>query len=483
MKRSLLPVVQGALPLVALWLALNTSSITPNDVWWHMRMGGLVLAEGHVPTVDIFSFTRAGEPWVNQAWLMQVQYFLAERFGGDALVLFVHALLVTSGYAAVSLTTGARAGRRHAAVATLFGMIVGSLNWAVRPQAFSFLAFGVVIAAVEAHRCGRRRALAWLVPLFALWSNCHGGFVFGLLLLALYAGGVWVRERALLPRVARGPLVALATAILATAMNPQGIVGLARYVVGFVRSAPTLQLNEEFQRMHPFQHDGALFFGALALLAWGIARRPKRLPLDRVVTLVVFAALAFVARRNAAWFGMALIPSAADLLAAEAPSDDATAAPPRRALYGALLVAFGLGSLAALPWWRGDLRSDGTPERAMAFLCAEADGDARVFQEETFGVYQIWRCPKLPVFIDTRYELYPMDQWRAYVAVSGGDRAAIEAVAQRHHLSHFLFSTATQPRAIATLTRLSGWSERYRDERAVLFARNATTAAFREPPR
>ena len=62
-KRSLLPVVQTVLPLVALSVALNTSAITPNDVWWHMRTGGIILAEGHVPGVDRFSFTRAGEPW------------------------------------------------------------------------------------------------------------------------------------------------------------------------------------------------------------------------------------------------------------------------------------------------------------------------------------------------------------------------------------------------------------------------------------
>ena len=232
--------------------------------------------------------------------------------------------------------------------------------------------------------------------------------------------------------------------------------------------------------MSPFTQDGAVYVVAGGLLAWGIARRPRRLSVDRIVTLAVFALLAFWARRNAAWFGMALIPSAAILLSDAMPAP--AEGPTRNPLYAAILTGFGAVALLALPFWRRDVRSDETPERAMAFLCADAGDGARVFQEETFGVYQIWRCPRLPVYIDTRYELYPMDQWLEYVAVSGGDRAAVEATAQRHRLTHFFLSTTSQAPAITALSRLPGWTERYRDERAVIFARSEPTSLANSVP-
>ena len=46
--------------------------IPPNDFWWHLATGRQILAQGAIPTVDSFSFTRAGEPFFNQGWLAQL---------------------------------------------------------------------------------------------------------------------------------------------------------------------------------------------------------------------------------------------------------------------------------------------------------------------------------------------------------------------------------------------------------------------------
>ena len=39
------------------------SLLVDGDTGWHIRTGELVLASGHVPQVDQYSFTRAGAPW------------------------------------------------------------------------------------------------------------------------------------------------------------------------------------------------------------------------------------------------------------------------------------------------------------------------------------------------------------------------------------------------------------------------------------
>ena len=35
---------------------------------WHLRLGRDILKDGAVPRVDMLSFTRAGQPWVDQSW-------------------------------------------------------------------------------------------------------------------------------------------------------------------------------------------------------------------------------------------------------------------------------------------------------------------------------------------------------------------------------------------------------------------------------
>ncbi|MGC8782406.1 MAG: hypothetical protein ACP5UQ_16210, partial [Anaerolineae bacterium] len=60
---------------------------------------------GQIPTTDLFTFTRAGETWINQAWLMQAFLYLVLRTGGLPLILFAHALIITAGYLFVKLTS------------------------------------------------------------------------------------------------------------------------------------------------------------------------------------------------------------------------------------------------------------------------------------------------------------------------------------------------------------------------------------------
>jgi hypothetical protein len=54
------------------------------DSHWHIAVGNWILAHGTVPTVDSFSFTFAGQPWIAKEWLSQVLLALAmtRRLGG-----------------------------------------------------------------------------------------------------------------------------------------------------------------------------------------------------------------------------------------------------------------------------------------------------------------------------------------------------------------------------------------------------------------
>src|SRR5919199_1067528 len=81
----------AALMLIALRPLLTP--IPPNDFWWHMATGRIIATTGTIPTVDSFSYTRAGQPFYDQSWLAQLCMYGLHEIGGVPLLIFAQALV------------------------------------------------------------------------------------------------------------------------------------------------------------------------------------------------------------------------------------------------------------------------------------------------------------------------------------------------------------------------------------------------------
>src|SRR5271170_8151529 len=46
--------------------------LTDSDTGWHIRTGEWIWKNGRIPKTDIFSFTKAGQPWFAWEWLSDV---------------------------------------------------------------------------------------------------------------------------------------------------------------------------------------------------------------------------------------------------------------------------------------------------------------------------------------------------------------------------------------------------------------------------
>src|SRR4051794_39346844 len=82
----------SAIMLIALRPLLTP--IPPNDFWWHLATGRLIVSQGAIPTVDSFSYTRLGEPFFNQGWLAQLLMYGLYQLGGIPLIYIVQALVI-----------------------------------------------------------------------------------------------------------------------------------------------------------------------------------------------------------------------------------------------------------------------------------------------------------------------------------------------------------------------------------------------------
>ena len=93
------------------WEAL----LADGDTGWHIRTGEWILSHAAVPATDLFSFSRAGEPWFAWEWLADVILAISYRcYGLPGVVGLAAVVLCLSG--AVLMAWLLRRGAAHPAV-------------------------------------------------------------------------------------------------------------------------------------------------------------------------------------------------------------------------------------------------------------------------------------------------------------------------------------------------------------------------------
>jgi hypothetical protein len=88
---------------IALSEGLNASLtlLRDPDLWWHLADARQLFSTGHFIQAEPYSFTVAGEPWVNPEWLAEVPFWFSYHalgmrgiYGMTWLVLAANILLV-----------------------------------------------------------------------------------------------------------------------------------------------------------------------------------------------------------------------------------------------------------------------------------------------------------------------------------------------------------------------------------------------------
>ncbi|MEO6908015.1 MAG: hypothetical protein ABI210_09015, partial [Abditibacteriaceae bacterium] len=124
--------------------------------------------------------------WVAHSWLSQLFYYEIMHIGGPALVLFFTALV---NCVMVSLIWWLWNRNHNLSFLTpaifAFGIWCAQARFNPRPELVSafFEVLLLVILVLTEQKYFRRRYLLWLIPLFILWTNLHGGVAMGIALL------------------------------------------------------------------------------------------------------------------------------------------------------------------------------------------------------------------------------------------------------------------------------------------------------------
>lgn len=468
-------------------LGLAATRATDPDMWWHLRTGEYIFANG-IPYQDVFSYTVAHHKWVTHEWLSQVVMWGIYSIGGFAGLILFFSLLIA---AALGLVYHVAAGKPYVAgfITILAGMTAAPL-WGTRPQMFNFFLLALFLYIVEKYRgqaqAGKGAWWIWLlIPLTVLWANLHSGYLLGVVLLATYAVGDLIHHRLaptderVLPTRAALMLGGIAClSLLAALLNPNG---WTLWIYPFeTLGSPVMQgrivewFSPDFHNLYNLPFVALMGIGVLAFTF--SPRKPT------VTDLLLFAGTAcagLVSIRHMPLFALTATPIVARFITAVvqeqawgkrllAPSP---VAPPRLMATINLFIAL-LALLFPVARWAESIAqqearvAEQYPVAAVAYLQTNGLASRPIYNSYNWGGYLIWH--KIPVYVDGRADVYGDDFLRGYLHTAdvGSDwREAltaygVEVILMEDHAP-----------LVTVLTESGEWRESYRDDMAVIFVR------------
>jgi hypothetical protein len=475
------PAMLGVALIGRVFYEARLFSVDP-DLWWHVKVGQDILASHHWPTVDPYSFTVAGQPWIAYEWLGDVLLGWIAKTGGllglEILLFALASIVMLALYGYATMKSGnSKAGF---VVAGLMCSLAFA-SFSLRPQMIGYLFLILVLIIMEKFRQGKNKALWFLPPIFLLWVNTHGSFIIGIGVVVFYLvvglwefdagtieGHTWTRQQ----RVRLELALLLSLAVLP--LTPYG-TQVAVYPFNMAFGQPVNIANvQEWQPM-PFELSGGKLF-LIAVIAFLAAQMMMRIKMPAGDAALFFGgfAMACLHRRFLLLFVPFFAPLAASLVARWLPRYD------RGKDHFYLNAAIMAAAVMGMGWYfpkTSDLEKAVAriyPVQAVEYL-RQHPVPGPIFNSYGFGGYLVDKLPEQPVFIDGRGDLYERAGiFGEYVEVTQLHAAAFQILAS-HKIEACLLD---RKEALATVLKaMPDWDLLYTDSVSALFVRQRSASA------
>ncbi len=446
----------AALPLARGWQAINTDG----DLGRHLRVGSDILAEGLFFT-DRYSWTMQGQPFVPFEWLSEVLFALSHRLAGFNGVLVLCGLIVAATVWLLMLWFRRKGVDTSLAfLASAAAGLAGSFHWLARPHLWSLLG-AVAVLLLAGSTAGRldgssapRRSWKHLILagiVFAAWANLHGGFLFGLVLLALLAAGDaldWLSGG-----TTKGPaslyrtLSLLGAGVVGACINPVG-ARIFPHVIGYLDNTWLIAMTMEYRSPDFHMWWGKLFLMLLAVSIGSIALIRRPVPWRTLVPFIMTMTFALHSARNIPLWSLSGLP----LLVAHLDADWRQLASPT-ALAGRLIQRLQNSfAIANAELRAGSWLAVGVAASFLMALClpphpgfdpavfpvdavarARAEGvTGRMFNELAWGGYILYAWPEQKVFIDAQTDFYGQSLAQQYASIRAAESGWDDELTNRH---------------------------------------------------
>ena len=491
----------GAIALIYALLA-GLRTVSDPDLGWQLASGRWVAQHHQVFSVDVFSFTANGQPWIYPAGA-GLLFYAAFLLGGYGLISWMGAA-VCAGTVALLL----RRGSAFSAAIVILGMPLIAARATPRADMFTLLLFAAYLSILWQYYQTSRAPL-WSLPiLMVLWVNLHLGFIAGLgliggfvalELLQMFSAGT---RREAIARLKRAWPWYIATGF-ATLVNPWGW-NLYRAIL---RQNSAMELHS--QRIVEWSHarwswsgpikalslfnarDSLTFMLVVVIVAAVAALLQRRPGLSALLLLAMYETTRHI--RMEGLTGCVAVVVGGSVLFAAVPQLRGWIPKPRwRAALALACVAFfailatvrtyGLVSNHAyyasystsnfgpgLSWW--------FPQRAVEFIRRE-NLPGQIYNTYDFGGYLDWTLvPKYPVYFDGRAIPFGTERFARESQLLGSsvDSPVWQEEADRYNINTLLIPLATGEIVHDRLKEFcysSIWKPVYLDEISLVLVRN-----------
>jgi hypothetical protein len=487
--------------------ALGRLLLRDAGIGWHIRNGQQMLLTHAITRSDSFSSTMMSKPWYAWEWLYDIVFAVIHHALGLNGVVFYSAAIIAATFV-LTLHLGLRRGGSVPITLLLVVLaLAGSaVHFLARPHVVSWLLTVVwfeLLDSAGGPSASAQRRLFWLPVVMLLWVNVHGGFVLGLVLLAVYfAGGVidYCRQRerreeiaAWLKRLGKATLLVGA----ASFVNPY-TYHLHLHVYGYLTDRFLMDRISEF--LSPDFHGAAQqCFAVMVLIAIvAVASAQKKPSSTHLLILLIAVYSGFYATRSLPTSSLLITliiapvisESVAGLggnagaagwlrgLASWTTSFGERMGTLEKSFHGhlwlVLVFVLGLwacahqGRIGSTQFVNAYFDDKRFPVEA-AEAIAERGIHGPIFSLDYWGGYLIYRLyPETKVVVDDRHDLYGDQFFKDYLQVVLVQPGWDEGLDTRH--VDWVLMPAESP--LANILRLkAGWESVYADKTAALFRR------------
>ncbi len=501
--------------LFGLTAFLTSIEIKDLDLWLHLAMGRFILHNGYVPAVDVLSCSIAGKPWVNHEWLFQIlAYFIFHNWGGDGLIMMQTVVVVLS-FLILFFICYSKDKQFVTVFLLLLVLLVYQARFTIRPDIFSLLFFAFYIYILSLH-LDKRWSIYALLATQILWSNFHGFFFMGPLIILLGIVNEFVKRRIKLPfewndapRLSDEEYTRLKqifpVVILACLINPLTFEG-ALYPIKVMLQLPgkSKVFFENIQELQRPISPGKLFsteeFPHYKLLIYlslmSFILNVRRLDIGVFIFWLIFLFFSLAARRNIVFFSFVAYLVCMTNTAFVRFKDISPIQflnEKFKSINGVLMKLLlclwminygaGLSDQGYYDFDKYERKSEfwgisqrNFPTKAADFLVKNKIR-GNFYNDFNSGAYLLGRCfPNIKVFMDGRTEVYGADFFKRYQKIwKTTDPKLVDEAIDRYKLTGAFLNSIQSPIPKDTLNyffKKKEWVVVYFDYDAVIFLKN-----------
>jgi len=469
------------------------------DTWMHIKTGQIMVEDMRMMRVDEYSYTKAGEKWLNHQWLSQVIFYFVYKLSGISGIIVFSAIIIFFAFVFLFINIYRKPSWLWAVFLMMLVILFSQNVFLARPLIFSLFLFSLFILILHRYKYSpppaKNNLLYALIPLQILWVNLHGSSIMGIFLVWAFIIGEYADTR--IRRNFKNEFVIIGdrykkllfvgiALIISSGFTPYGYKAIFFPImefkgIGFINEWSPSVYNDIFLNfgIMPYYR----IFLLISVLVFIF--RGRFISSSHIIIFGSLLYLSLSGRRHLPLYGFAIAPCVIEYLK----DVDFKAAFPRLGkfflYFASIILALYLAVLgkdivtgkhyadqSAYRWF--GLGKIDYPEEAMDFL--EKSGlEGNMFNDYSSGCFLIERLyPSKKVFLDGRNTIYGAKFIAENYVDCLKDPSLFEGLVKRYDINYtFLYyGLRGMTKLIPHLYYSQDWQLVFLDDKVCIFARN-----------